>query len=70
MKNILKVFFVTFIISSFFSCDKDKDIITQDTTKEIIVTSAAGVNSFGVTTPGEWKVSIDEDLQEIGRAHV
>lgn len=62
MKNMIKFLLAAVLIVA-CSCQKE-EIATKDSEQIVIVTSDAGVHSFGVNTPGAWSVSMDEASQE------
>lgn len=62
MKSLFKMLLAVVLIAA-CSCQKE-EILTNNTEQTVIVTADAGVQSFGVTTPGAWSVSMDEASQE------
>ena len=62
MKKMMKILLAAVLIVA-CGCQKE-EIVTQNSDQIVIVTSDAGVHSFGVTTPGAWSVSMDEASQE------
>ena len=42
---------------------QEGEVVTKNSEQIVIVTPDAGVHSFGVTTPGAWSVSMDEESQ-------
>ena len=61
MKKMIKVLLAAVLIVA-CGCQKE-EIVTQNSDQIVIVTPDAGVHSFGVTTPGAWSVSMDEESQ-------
>ena len=62
MKNMIKVLLAAVLILA-CGCQKE-EILTQNSDQIVVVTADAGVHSFGVTTPGAWSVTMDEESKE------
>lgn len=62
MKNMIKILLAAVLIVA-CGCQKE-EILTQNSDQIVVVTADAGVHSFGVTTPGAWSVTMDEESQE------
>ncbi len=61
MKKMIKILLAAVLIVA-CGCQKE-EIVTKNSDQIVIVTPDAGVHSFGVTTPGAWSVSMDEESQ-------
>lgn len=62
MKNMIKLLLAAVLIVA-CGCQKE-EILTNNSEQIVIVTADEGVHSFGVTTPGEWSVTMDEESKE------
>ena len=61
MKKMIKVLLAAVLIVA-YGC-RQEEIVTKNSDQIVIVTPDAGVHSFGVTTPGAWSVTMDEESQ-------
>ena len=62
MKKMIKILLAAVLIVA-CGCQKE-EIVTQNSDQIVVVTADAGVHSFGVTTPGAWSVTMDEESKE------